>query len=176
MTFLIFFGRTQHALERYASPAPSSPSSASSASGSGSRRPASGARSGTSSPLTMVPIAPRVRAGGFGGGGGGGYSYGFGDGDGDGDGDGYGYGDGDGGDGGYQGVGGQAKKAKTKMHRCTVCEKVFPRPSGLATHMNSHSGAKRELFEFLEFFGFCGGFRLRAGRGQRLFICLNLAV
>ena len=161
--FLIFFGRTQHALERYASPAPSSPSSASSASasGSGSRRPASGARSGTSSPLTMVPIAPRVRAGG-------GHSYG--------DGDGYGYGDGDGGDGGYQGVGGQAKKAKTKMHRCTVCEKVFPRPSGLATHMNSHSGAKRELFEFLEFFGFCGGSRLRAGRGQRLFICLNLAV
>ena len=137
--FLIFFGRTQHALERYASPAPSSPSSASSASasGSGSRRPASGARSGTSSPLTMVPIAPRVRAGG-------GHSYG--------DGDGYGYGDGDGGDGGYQGVGGQAKKAKTKMHRCTVCEKVFPRPSGLATHMNSHSGAKRELF------GFLGGF------------------
>ncbi|KAH9899181.1 hypothetical protein C8Q73DRAFT_639500 [Cubamyces lactineus] len=28
------------------------------------------------------------------------------------------------------------------MHQCTVCYKLFPRPSGLATHMNSHSGAK----------------------------------
>ncbi|KAH9946915.1 hypothetical protein B0H21DRAFT_692991 [Amylocystis lapponica] len=28
------------------------------------------------------------------------------------------------------------------MHQCTVCFKMFPRPSGLATHMNSHSGAK----------------------------------
>ncbi|KAI0370577.1 hypothetical protein BV20DRAFT_943852 [Pilatotrama ljubarskyi] len=28
------------------------------------------------------------------------------------------------------------------MHQCTVCFKLFPRPSGLATHMNSHSGAK----------------------------------
>lgn len=33
---------------------------------------------------------------------------------------------------------------KSKMHQCTVCTKWFPRPSGLATHMNSHSGAKRE--------------------------------
>lgn len=33
---------------------------------------------------------------------------------------------------------------KSKMHQCTVCSKWFPRPSGLATHMNSHSGAKRE--------------------------------
>lgn len=32
---------------------------------------------------------------------------------------------------------------KSKMHQCTVCAKWFPRPSGLATHMNSHSGAKR---------------------------------
>ena len=32
---------------------------------------------------------------------------------------------------------------KSKMHQCTVCFKLFPRPSGLATHMNSHSGAKR---------------------------------
>lgn len=32
---------------------------------------------------------------------------------------------------------------KSKMHQCTVCQKWFPRPSGLATHMNSHSGAKR---------------------------------
>jgi len=31
---------------------------------------------------------------------------------------------------------------KSKMHECTVCHKMFPRPSGLATHMNSHSGAK----------------------------------
>ncbi|KAM5537593.1 hypothetical protein V8D89_008671 [Ganoderma adspersum] len=31
---------------------------------------------------------------------------------------------------------------KSKMHQCTVCFKLFPRPSGLATHMNSHSGAK----------------------------------
>ena len=33
---------------------------------------------------------------------------------------------------------------KSKMHQCTLCFKLFPRPSGLATHMNSHSGAKRE--------------------------------
>jgi hypothetical protein len=32
---------------------------------------------------------------------------------------------------------------KNKMHRCPLCDKLFPRPSGLATHMNSHSGAKR---------------------------------
>ncbi|OBZ67330.1 Zinc finger protein 18 [Grifola frondosa] len=31
---------------------------------------------------------------------------------------------------------------KSKMHQCNVCFKMFPRPSGLATHMNSHSGAK----------------------------------
>ncbi|OCH88418.1 hypothetical protein OBBRIDRAFT_698249, partial [Obba rivulosa] len=31
---------------------------------------------------------------------------------------------------------------KSKMHQCTICLKMFPRPSGLATHMNSHSGAK----------------------------------
>ncbi|KAF7790491.1 hypothetical protein EIP86_001446 [Pleurotus ostreatoroseus] len=31
---------------------------------------------------------------------------------------------------------------KSKMHQCNVCNKWFPRPSGLATHMNSHSGAK----------------------------------
>ncbi|KAI0760416.1 hypothetical protein C8Q74DRAFT_1207897 [Fomes fomentarius] len=28
------------------------------------------------------------------------------------------------------------------MHQCSICLKLFPRPSGLATHMNSHSGAK----------------------------------
>lgn len=31
----------------------------------------------------------------------------------------------------------------TKMHICWICHKEFPRPSGLATHMNTHSGAKR---------------------------------
>ncbi|KAL6299225.1 hypothetical protein BKA93DRAFT_695603, partial [Sparassis latifolia] len=31
---------------------------------------------------------------------------------------------------------------KSKMHQCSICFKMFPRPSGLATHMNSHSGAK----------------------------------
>ncbi|TFY65756.1 hypothetical protein EVG20_g5333 [Dentipellis fragilis] len=29
-----------------------------------------------------------------------------------------------------------------KMHECSLCHKRFPRPSGLATHMNTHSGAK----------------------------------
>ncbi|KAH8113745.1 hypothetical protein DFH11DRAFT_1597089, partial [Phellopilus nigrolimitatus] len=29
------------------------------------------------------------------------------------------------------------------MHQCRICQKLFPRPSGLATHMNSHSGARR---------------------------------
>ena len=33
---------------------------------------------------------------------------------------------------------------RSKMHQCNVCEKWFPRPSGLATHMNSHSGMKRK--------------------------------
>lgn len=37
-----------------------------------------------------------------------------------------------------------ATQKKSKMHQCGVCQKWFPRPSGLATHMNSHSGAKRE--------------------------------
>ncbi|KAF8503891.1 hypothetical protein BU17DRAFT_71729 [Hysterangium stoloniferum] len=30
----------------------------------------------------------------------------------------------------------------TKMHTCWICQKEFPRPSGLATHMNTHSGLK----------------------------------
>ncbi|KAJ3485587.1 hypothetical protein NLI96_g4846 [Meripilus lineatus] len=34
------------------------------------------------------------------------------------------------------------KSKKSKMHQCTTCLKWFPRPSGLATHMNSHSGAR----------------------------------
>ncbi|KAI0319309.1 hypothetical protein OF83DRAFT_1055229 [Amylostereum chailletii] len=29
-----------------------------------------------------------------------------------------------------------------KMHQCTVCSKQFPRPSGLQTHMHTHSGEK----------------------------------
>lgn len=33
---------------------------------------------------------------------------------------------------------------KVKMHQCPVCDKLFPRPSGLDTHMNSHSGARRK--------------------------------
>jgi uncharacterized Zn-finger protein len=28
------------------------------------------------------------------------------------------------------------------MHQCNVCSKWFPRPSGLATHMNTHTGNK----------------------------------
>lgn len=31
---------------------------------------------------------------------------------------------------------------RQKMHECEQCGKLFPRPSGLTTHMNSHSGAK----------------------------------
>lgn len=34
---------------------------------------------------------------------------------------------------------------RVKMHQCGICQKLFPRPSGLATHMNSHSGARREF-------------------------------
>jgi hypothetical protein len=33
---------------------------------------------------------------------------------------------------------------RVKMHQCSICQKLFPRPSGLSTHMNSHSGARRE--------------------------------
>ena len=38
------------------------------------------------------------------------------------------------------------QQKKSKMHQCEQCKKMFPRPSGLATHMNSHSGAKRMSF------------------------------
>ena len=41
------------------------------------------------------------------------------------------------------GSGSRQQKKKSKMHQCGQCGKLFPRPSGLATHMNSHSGAKR---------------------------------
>ena len=37
------------------------------------------------------------------------------------------------------------RKGKSKMHTCALCQKSFPRPSGLRTHMNSHSGDKRVL-------------------------------
>ncbi|KAG6917114.1 hypothetical protein DXG01_003780 [Tephrocybe rancida] len=34
------------------------------------------------------------------------------------------------------------KKKKSKMHQCEVCGKMFPRPSGLKTHMNTHNNLK----------------------------------
>uniref|UniRef100_A0A8H7XQW8 C2H2-type domain-containing protein n=1 Tax=Psilocybe cubensis TaxID=181762 RepID=A0A8H7XQW8_PSICU len=34
------------------------------------------------------------------------------------------------------------KKKKVKMHRCSECQKDFPRPSGLRTHMNMHTKEK----------------------------------
>ncbi|KAH7097761.1 hypothetical protein BKA62DRAFT_416116 [Auriculariales sp. MPI-PUGE-AT-0066] len=34
------------------------------------------------------------------------------------------------------------KVKKVKMHPCSICGKEFPRPSGLQTHMNVHSGAR----------------------------------
>jgi uncharacterized Zn-finger protein len=38
---------------------------------------------------------------------------------------------------------GGAPSNKNKMYQCPVCPKSFPRSSGLETHMNSHSGARR---------------------------------
>lgn len=40
---------------------------------------------------------------------------------------------------------GAKRKPKVKLHPCDVCGKSFPRPSGLKTHMNSHSGEKRQF-------------------------------
>ncbi|KIJ17037.1 hypothetical protein PAXINDRAFT_167862 [Paxillus involutus ATCC 200175] len=34
------------------------------------------------------------------------------------------------------------QQKKSKMHKCQKCDKMFPRISALATHMNTHSGAK----------------------------------
>ncbi|KAF8193770.1 hypothetical protein BJ912DRAFT_960424 [Pholiota molesta] len=34
------------------------------------------------------------------------------------------------------------KKKKVKLHRCPECQKAFPRPSGLRTHMNIHTKEK----------------------------------
>lgn len=39
---------------------------------------------------------------------------------------------------------GKAKaKRRHKLHHCQLCDKSFPRPSGLNTHMNTHRGIKR---------------------------------
>ncbi|KAF9269669.1 hypothetical protein L218DRAFT_838846, partial [Marasmius fiardii PR-910] len=40
------------------------------------------------------------------------------------------------------------KKKRSKMHKCEVCEKLFPRPSGLKTHMNTHNNVKPFICEF----------------------------
>ena len=50
------------------------------------------------------------------------------------------------------------RKGKSKMHTCSLCQKSFPRPSGLRTHMNSHSGDKRiVIFSFsISFFVLTG--------------------
>lgn len=45
----------------------------------------------------------------------------------------------------------KGKKPRPKMHACLECGKKFPRPSGLVTHMNSHSGDKRMGSSFLIF-------------------------
>ncbi|TFK19622.1 hypothetical protein FA15DRAFT_552153, partial [Coprinopsis marcescibilis] len=29
-----------------------------------------------------------------------------------------------------------------KFHQCSICDKPFPRPSGLRTHMNTHTREK----------------------------------
>ncbi|KAF4564536.1 hypothetical protein EYR40_010702 [Pleurotus pulmonarius] len=36
----------------------------------------------------------------------------------------------------------QRPKKKSKMHECEICHKLFPRPSGLQTHMNTHTDSK----------------------------------
>ena len=41
---------------------------------------------------------------------------------------------------------GPSGSEQTRMHQCEQCKKIFPRPTGLAMHMNSHSGAKRMSF------------------------------
>ncbi|KAL0959616.1 hypothetical protein HGRIS_011319 [Hohenbuehelia grisea] len=33
-------------------------------------------------------------------------------------------------------------KKRSKMHECEICHKKFPRPSGLRTHMNTHTDSK----------------------------------
>ncbi|KAL1704934.1 hypothetical protein EV121DRAFT_204664 [Schizophyllum commune] len=34
------------------------------------------------------------------------------------------------------------RKAASKRHMCTICQKCFPRPGGLQTHMNAHNNVK----------------------------------
>ncbi|KAK7032596.1 hypothetical protein VNI00_012859 [Paramarasmius palmivorus] len=41
-----------------------------------------------------------------------------------------------------QTIGITKKKKKSKMHECEICHKLFPRPSGLRTHMNTHNNVK----------------------------------
>ncbi|KAI8320023.1 hypothetical protein GQ54DRAFT_243569, partial [Martensiomyces pterosporus] len=37
---------------------------------------------------------------------------------------------------------GQSSTSQRKRYLCTVCQKMFARPSTLATHMHSHTGEK----------------------------------
>ena len=48
---------------------------------------------------------------------------------------------------GDQRLPGSKQQKRSKMHECQQCKKLFPRPSGLATHMNTHSGAKRTCLD-----------------------------
>jgi len=47
------------------------------------------------------------------------------------------------------------KVKKVKMHPCSICGKEFPRPSGLQTHMNVHSGARRKSFNQVSSIAHC---------------------
>ncbi|KAK1225101.1 hypothetical protein PQX77_011970 [Marasmius sp. AFHP31] len=47
-----------------------------------------------------------------------------------------------------QTVGIEKRKKKSKMHQCEVCHKLFPRPSGLRTHMNTHNNLKPFTCEY----------------------------
>lgn len=42
----------------------------------------------------------------------------------------------------------QPKKKSPKMHTCHICQRSFPRPSGLQVHLNSHNGLKPFTCEF----------------------------
>lgn len=41
-------------------------------------------------------------------------------------------------------VGRREKRKDPRPHKCTICQKGFPRPSALSTHMSVHSGEKRK--------------------------------
>ncbi|KAF4618809.1 hypothetical protein D9613_010122 [Agrocybe pediades] len=45
----------------------------------------------------------------------------------------------------------QVKQKKVKMHQCPICQKQFPRPSGLKLHMTTHNNEKRTSAFFLRF-------------------------